>query len=220
MSDGDINAIDGLACLVVSTLVDDGVDGDGGLSCLAITDDEFTLSTTNRNHGIHGLESCLQRFVDGLTEDNARRFTFQWHVERLTSDGSLAVDGVSEGINHTSHHTFTDGDGGNASCSFHDITLFDAVGRSEQYSTYVVFLKVHHDGFHAIVEGKQFACLSVAKSIGTHHSVADGQYGTHLNLVAEGVLFVVYVGELLTQHRCHFAYFYGIGHNSFLMSSN
>ena len=53
LSDGDIDTIDGLALLVAGALVDDGIYGDGGLSGLSVTDDELTLSSSDRNHGVH-----------------------------------------------------------------------------------------------------------------------------------------------------------------------
>ncbi len=162
LSDGNIDTIDGFTCLVVGTLVDDSVDGDGGLARLTVTDDKFTLTSANRNHGIDRLQTCLQRLVDGLTEDDSWGFALQGHVESLTSDGSLTVDGVSEGIDHTSHHAFAHGDGGYASRSFYGITFLDVVGRTQQHGSHIVFLKIHYDGLHAIVECEEFTCFRIA----------------------------------------------------------
>ena len=220
LSNSHIDTIDGFPCLVVGTLVDDGVDGDSSLTCLTVSDDEFSLSSTNRNHGVHSFQSCLQRLVHGLTEDDARGFALQRHVNGISHDGTLSINRMSEGVNNTSYHPFTHSDGSDASCTFHDVALLDIVGWTKQHSAHIVFLKVHHDGFHAIVELKEFASFCIAESIGTNHTVTDSQYGTYLGFVAEGVLFVVDVGELLAQHRCHFTYFYGVGHNSFLIFSS
>ena len=41
--------IDQVAGLVGRLLVQDGVDGDGGLASLSVTDDQLTLATTDRH---------------------------------------------------------------------------------------------------------------------------------------------------------------------------
>ena len=45
LADGYIDAIDGFACLVEATLIDNGIDSDGGLSSLTVADDKLTLAT-------------------------------------------------------------------------------------------------------------------------------------------------------------------------------
>ena len=52
-------------------LVDDRVDGDGGLTNLAVTDDQLTLATTDWHHGVDGFQTSLDRLINGLTSDNA-----------------------------------------------------------------------------------------------------------------------------------------------------
>ena len=50
LTDGDVDAVEGLnqvAGLVGRLLVEDGVDGDGGLASLSVTNDKFTLTATN-----------------------------------------------------------------------------------------------------------------------------------------------------------------------------
>ena len=51
-------------------LVDDRVDGDGGLTDLAVTDDQLTLATTDWYHGVNGFQTGLDRLINGLTSDN------------------------------------------------------------------------------------------------------------------------------------------------------
>lgn len=62
MPDGHVDAVELLLLLsgvVEALLVDDGVDGDGGLAGLTIADDQLTLTTTNRHQGVHGLDAGL-----------------------------------------------------------------------------------------------------------------------------------------------------------------
>ncbi len=61
LTNGDVNADE-----VFALLVDDGVNGHGGLAGLAVTDDQLTLSATNRDHGVDGLDSSLHRRIHAL----------------------------------------------------------------------------------------------------------------------------------------------------------
>ena len=45
-------------------LVDDGVDGNSGLTGLTVTDDQLALTATDRHHGIDGLQAGLHRLID------------------------------------------------------------------------------------------------------------------------------------------------------------
>ena len=54
LADGDIDAIELLllvAALVDRALIDDRVDGDGGLAGLAVADDQFALAAADRESG-------------------------------------------------------------------------------------------------------------------------------------------------------------------------
>ena len=50
LSDCHIDAIHGFACFVEALLIDDSIDGDGGLTSLAVADDKLALSASDRNH--------------------------------------------------------------------------------------------------------------------------------------------------------------------------
>ena len=48
-----IDAVDRFALEILAALVDDGVYGDGGLAGLAVADDEFALTASDRDHGVY-----------------------------------------------------------------------------------------------------------------------------------------------------------------------
>ena len=63
LSDGDVDAVKLLLLvsgLVEALLVDDGVDGDGGLAGLTIADDQLTLASADGHEGVDGLNASLQ----------------------------------------------------------------------------------------------------------------------------------------------------------------
>ena len=101
------------------TLVDDGVDSNRGLARLAITNDQLTLSTSNRNHCINRFDSCLQWFAYGLSVNHTWCFSLQWHFEQVALNRSFAVDWLTKGVDHSSEHAFTCLDGCDSSCALH-----------------------------------------------------------------------------------------------------
>ena len=82
LTNGDVDAVKllGLVVSIVpSLLVQHSIESNGGLSSLTITNNQFTLSTSNRNHGVHTFDTSLHRFVDRLTWNNSRGFCLGTH---------------------------------------------------------------------------------------------------------------------------------------------
>ena len=187
LSDRYINTVNRVACFVIATLVDNGIDRDGSLTGLAVADNQFTLSASDRYHGIYRLDTRLQRFVDRLTEDHARCFPLQRHLVFLTDDLAFAVDRVTQRVDHTADHIFTYIDRSNAAGTFYGIAFLHLVGRAEQYGTHVILFQVHDDGFHAVVEGQQLVGFGIIQSVDACYPVAYLEHGTHFLQMDAGV---------------------------------
>ena len=84
-------------------LIDDRVDGDGGLAGLAIADDQLALAAADRSHAVDGLEPGLERFVDHLPFHHARSDLLHVHRNRRL-DRALAVQGLTKRIDHPAQH--------------------------------------------------------------------------------------------------------------------
>ena len=75
LPDSDVDAVEFLLLVlpvVEALLVDDGVDGDGSLTRLSVTDDQFSLATANGHQGVHGLDPSLHGLPHGDAGDDAR----------------------------------------------------------------------------------------------------------------------------------------------------
>ena len=57
-------------------LVDNGVNCHGGFTGLAVTNNQFALTATDRHHRVNGLETNLHRLIHRLTPVYARRYFF------------------------------------------------------------------------------------------------------------------------------------------------
>ena len=110
LADSDVNAVELLGLVVAavpSSLVQHSIKGNGCLSCLTITDDQFTLTTTNWHHGIDGFETGLDWLVDGSTGQNTRSFDLGTNTS-AGFDGAFSVDGVPKSIDDATEHGFAD----------------------------------------------------------------------------------------------------------------
>ena len=70
LADRDVDAVErlgGVALVVHLLLHEDGVDGDGGLAGLAITDDQLALPAADRDEAVHGREAG--RLVHALARE-------------------------------------------------------------------------------------------------------------------------------------------------------
>ena len=117
LTDGDVDGNDGVLLedlLVHADLVDDGGDGDGGLTGLTITDDKFTLTTADGDHGVDGLETSEEVDGDGRAGDDVGGASVDL-TEFLEEGAGLGeeTDGdfVSEGVDDLAEDARTDGDG-------------------------------------------------------------------------------------------------------------
>ena len=73
LSDGDVDAVEFLLLvggIVETLLIDDGIDGHGCFACLTIADDQFTLTTANRDQTVDGFHARLHRLAHGNTRDD------------------------------------------------------------------------------------------------------------------------------------------------------
>lgn len=67
MTNSNVDAVEGLdlvLSIMGTLLVEDGVNSNSGFAGLTITNDQLTLTTTNWDEGVDGLETSLHWFVD------------------------------------------------------------------------------------------------------------------------------------------------------------
>ena len=94
MTDRDVHADDAGAFLI-----DDRVDRDCGLAGAAVADDQLSLSSANRNHGVDRLDSGLERLVHWLADDDSGRLRVNL-AGVCGVDRALVVERASERIHN------------------------------------------------------------------------------------------------------------------------
>ena len=96
LTDGDIDTLH-----PISLLIEDGIDRNLSLSGLTISDNELSLSTSNRHECIDRLDPCRHWFMDTLTTHDSCRDELCWTMI-LSLDISLAIDRIPERIDDSS----------------------------------------------------------------------------------------------------------------------
>merc|ERR1719209_364507 len=154
LADSDVDTVElllGVIGLVESLLVDDGVDGNGSLASLPVTNDQLTLATADGHEGVNSLDTSLHRLGHGLPGDDARGL--QADTEPLAgAKGTLAINGVAQGINDPAETLHADGDVDDGTGPLHDIALLDELVVTEDDNTNVVRLQVEGHALQARAE--------------------------------------------------------------------
>ena len=88
---------------IFSLLVNDRICCNGCLSCLTVADDQLTLSTTDRNHGVNCLDTSLQRLVYGTSLTDPRCLGL-YRAKFFCVDRTCAVNRLSKSIDYSSDH--------------------------------------------------------------------------------------------------------------------
>jgi hypothetical protein len=182
LSDSDVDTVElgGLVLSIVpSLLVEDSVDGDGGLSSLPVSDDQLTLSTSNGNHGVNRFESSQHGLRDGLTGENSGSLDLSTSTFS-GDDRSLSIDRVSESIDDTSEHVGSNRHIDNRSSTLDGISFLNETIVSEDGDTNVVGLQVQTHTTDTGRELNHLFSLYIPKTINTSNSVTDSQYTTSL----------------------------------------
>ena len=144
LADGDVDTEElllGVTSPEVGFLVDDGIDSDGSLASLTVTNDELSLSSTNGHQTVHSLQSALHRLVHRFSRDDTGSLDLD-SFSLVGLDGALAVDGISQGIEDSTQHFLADGDVDDGSSPSDSVSFLDLSIVSEDDDTDVVSLEV------------------------------------------------------------------------------
>ena len=144
LSNSDVDTVELLVlvlAVIPSLLVEDGVNGNGGLAGLTITNNKFTLTTTNGHHGVDGLETGHHGLVDGTAGQDTR--SLEGGTAALGSlDGALAVNRVAESVDDTTEETRADRDIDDLAGTFYGVALLNETIVTENGDTNVVGFQV------------------------------------------------------------------------------
>src|SRR5262249_47213474 len=169
LADGDVEAHH-----VAAALVDDGVEGDGGLARLPVADDQLALPAPDRDHAVDGLDARLEGLLHRLPRDDAGRLELDAPGGRRL-ERALAVHGLPEGVHHAAEQRLTDRDLGDAAGAADLVTLFDLLLLAEDGDADVVLLEVQDDAVDAVGKLDELARRRLVEAVDPGDAVAAGE---------------------------------------------
>ena len=173
-------------------LIQDGVDRDGGLSGLAIADDELALAAANRHHRVDRLQPGLQRLLHALAIDDAGRQALD-RRELLARDRTLAVDRRAQRVDDAAEHLFADRHRNDAAGALDDVAFLDFLELAEEHRADALLLEVQRDAEHAVRELEHLARHRLLDAVHAGDAVAERNDGAdfgdvHIDRVAADLL--------------------------------
>src|SRR5438132_4923960 len=173
LADGHVNANDAFALLI-----DDRVDGDRGLACLTVADDQLALTASDRNHRVDRFEAGLQRLFHRLTIDDARCDALD-SVELRRLHRSLAVDWYAERIDHAADHRRADWNGHDLASTAHLVAFLDGLVFAEENAADVVLFEVERQADDVMRKLHELAGHDAIESVDARDPIADGDHRAH-----------------------------------------
>ncbi len=198
LTDGHVDAAHLLlrvARLPVLLLVDDGVDGDGGLAGLAVADDELTLAAADRRHRVDGLQAGGQRFVDGMTVHNVRSLGFEDSTPFNALDFTQTIDRVAQRVHGAAEIAVADGHGEHFAGASDLLAFLDACEIAEDNHADLTGVKVERQAERAVLEGQQLVGHATRQSRHVRNAVAGRRDIAHF--LGGGVTRLVRLDELI-----------------------
>ena len=181
LADGHVNAEDALALLV-----EDGIQGDGGLAGLAVTDDELPLAPADGEHGVHRQKAGLHGGVHRLAVQDAGGRGLDGPVVR-GADVALAVDGLAQGVHHPAQEGVAHGHPGGLPAAADGIPRPDLLAAAEEHAADALAPQVLHHALDAAGEEQDLAVADVLQSADGGDLIPHGEDGAGLLGRSSGV---------------------------------
>src|SRR5229473_1692715 len=93
---------------IFALLVNDGVNSNSRLTCLAVTNDEFALATSDGDHAIDSLQTCLYWRIDRLAQNDARSNALD-RAALVRNDGAFIVQWFTERVHYAADQCIANG---------------------------------------------------------------------------------------------------------------
>ena len=152
------------------TLVDDGVDCHRGFTGLTVTDDQFTLTTTDWDHGINGLITCLNWLIYGLTVDNAWCDNFDWG-EAIVLNRTFTVDWRTQGVNNATQQATANRHFQNTASTLNLHAFGEVSVWTHHNGTYGVALQVQCDSVTVTRQGNHLTLHTIGQAVDADNTV-------------------------------------------------
>src|SRR5579883_410850 len=186
---------------ILSTLVDDRVQGNRGLAGLPVADDELALAAPDRDHGVDRLDSGLQRLLDGLPVYYARRQALQG-IKHLCFNRPLAIDWSAQRIHNTADQGFSHRNRDDPPGAFHRVTLFDVAVIAKQHNANLIFFQIEGDANGLWSKFDKLARHDILQAVNACNTVTNADYRSCFRNVRDGIEILNFRTEYARNFVC------------------
>ena len=185
---------------IFALLVQNGIDGNSGLTGLTVADDQLALTTADRNHGVDGQDAGLHRLVNGLTMNNARSLELD-RAGALGLDLALTVKRHAQRVHDTAEQSLAGRNLDQTTGGLNRVVFLDCCDIAQQNGAHFILFEVLCHTVDNLAgragELQKFACHRIFQAINASDTVAHLDDGTRLAGFHTGVQRI----ELLAQRR-------------------
>ena len=164
----------------VVLLVNDRVDGQGGLARLAVTDDQLTLATADGNHGVDGLHARLHRLANRLALRHAGSLKLQ-RAAALGDNVTHVVDGLAQRVDHATQEVIAHGHRENLTGAVDFLAFFNACEVTQDDDADITGVEVLCQAQRAVFETKQLVGHYGGKTLHLCDAVTSRGHATDLD---------------------------------------
>ena len=157
---------------IFALLVDHCIGCNGCLTCLTVTDDQLSLSTANREHGIDGKDSCLHWYANRFTINDTRCFIFNRPVI-IFLNVTLTIDRCSQCIDDSSDKFISNRNSGFLFGSCYLGSFLDPCITAEQNDTDLISSDILYHTFYAVLKDNDLTIHGLVNSIDSGNSVTN-----------------------------------------------
>jgi len=184
---------------ITTSLVDDGIDGDGSLADSAVTDDQLPLTSADGNRRVDRLDTALQWLVYRLSVRNPRCRGFHWTV-MIGLDRTFPVERITQRVHDPSEQRLAAGNLQDGSGPLDFIPLLEGGELSENHGSYGIFLQVECETTCTVGKGQHLSCHAVRDAVDPGDTVSHLEDGS--DLIYCEVRLVIF--DLLLENRGDF----------------
>ena len=180
LADGHVDAVH-----VEAALVEDGVEGDGGLAGLAVADDQLALAPADGDERVDGLDAGLHRLVHRLAPGDARRLDLHAPRDRVRQR-ALAVHRLAQRVDHPSEQAVAHRDRQDVAGGLHRLALLDALHVAEDDRADGGLVEVQGQADRAVGEAQHLVDGRVGQARDPGDAVAHLEHPAHGGLLQRG----------------------------------
>mmetsp|Transcript_21888 Transcript_21888/g.36066 ORF Transcript_21888/g.36066 Transcript_21888/m.36066 type:complete len:302 (-) Transcript_21888:151-1056(-) len=184
LSNTNVNTGEGI---LLGLLVNNGVNSNGSLTSLTITNNQLTLTTSNGDKSIHSLKPGKHRLGHRLTRNNSWGLNLSTRALAVVQTGA-PINGLSNTINNTSQKLRSDGNIHNGTGTLHGVSLKNITIVAENNNSHIVLFQVKSHPAETAGKHNHLSSLDIGKSVNTGNTISYGNNGSGLGILDSGVL--------------------------------